>query len=568
MRLAALVLCVTLLAACAGPAPPSPTGLKHADLVILDADIRTMEPAHPTASALAVDDGKILAIGDEAAVKPYIDASTRVIRAGGHTVLPGLIDSHIHAAEGALARGGCTLNNEELTIRQAAPRIRACFASDTDSKWLIVTDVNPAGFRANRQQLDTINGDRPMLLWGTDGHTGWVNSRALELAKITRGTKDPDDGRIERDADGEPTGFLVDGAVSLVLDTMDKPTPEKRLEKLRWVLPKMHAVGITSYFEANTDAETVDAYVTLANRYELDARVTIALETSGADTAGEFARLKELRERVGTQPLLRADFVKLIADGVMEYPTQSAALLSPYLDAAGKPTDSSGKLYLQPSAMVSFIEHADRDGFNVHVHAIGDAAVRETLDAFAAARKAGSKRLYSIAHLQLIDPADLPRFAANDVMASLQLLWAQPDNYSVDAVQKYIGPERDARQYPARSLVDANCLIAGGSDWDVSSFNPFEAMATAMSRRNPEHPDRAPLVPREALTLDEMLVAYTRNAARMIGRADEIGTLAPGKAADLVVLGTTFTKDTTADEVRRTRPVQVYFAGQELARAP
>jgi len=201
----------------------------------------------------------------------------------------------------------------------------------------------------------------------------------------------------------------------------------------------------------------------------------------------------------------------------------------------------------------------------VHVHAIGDAAVRETLDAFSAARAAGSKRLYSIAHLQLVDPADLPRFAANDVIASMQLLWAQPDNYSIDAVQKYIGPEREARQYPARSLANARGVIAGGSDWDVSSFNPFEAMATSMSRRNPDHLERAPLGANEALTLDEMLTAYTRNAARLIGRDGEIGSLAVGKAADLVLLGTRFTKDTGADEVRRTKPVQVFFNGQELA---
>ena len=565
MRSAPLILSTILLAACGSPAPPPTPAATLADLVILDADIRTMMPAQPRASALAVNDGRIIAVGDAAAVQPFIGPQTRVLRVDGHTVLPGLIDSHIHAAEGALARGGCTLGDDELTIRQAAPRIRACIDADKDSKWLIVTDVNPAGFKANRLQLDAIDHERPMLLWGTDGHTGWVNSRALELAKITRGTKDPDDGRIERDALGEPTGFLVDGAVGLVLGVMEKPTPEKRLEKLRWVLPQLHAVGITSYLEANTDAETVDAYVDLAGRYELDARVTIALESSGADTDAEFARLKSLRERVGTQPQLRADFIKLFADGVMEHPTQTAALLAPYLGADGKPTASSGMRYLAPAAMTSFVERADAAGFNIHVHAIGDAAVREALDSFAAARAAGSRRLYSIAHLQLVDPADLPRFAANDVIASLQLLWAQPDNYSIDAVQKYIGPERHARQYPARALANAKAVIAGGSDWDVSSFNPFEAMATAMSRRNPEHPDRAPLGPDQALTLDEMLTAYTLNAARLIGRDDEVGSLAAGKAADLVVLGTTFTKDTGADEVRRTKPAQVFFAGQELA---
>lgn len=557
--LAASIATLSLVLCGCGPSQPA------ADLVLRNGDVRTMNDPAPVVTAFAVSGGKIVFVGNDEQAARWIGTHTTLVDAGGLTVLPGLIDSHIHAAEGALARGGCSLGDDELTIKQAVPRIRACFATDKDSRWLIVTDVNPAGFKANRLQLDAIDRERPMLLWGTDGHTGWVNSRALELAKITRGTKDPVDGRIERDALGEPTGFLVDGAVDLVLGVMEKPTPEKRLEKLRWVLPQMHAVGITSFLEANTDAETVAAYAELAAHHELDARVTIALESDGEDTDAEFARLKALRERVGRQPLLRADFIKLFADGVMEHPTQTAALLAPYLDANGRPTSSTGKLYHTPAAMTSFIEHADKEGFDIHVHAIGDAAVRETLDAFAAARANGSRRLYSIAHLQLVDPADLPRFAANDVMASMQLLWAQPDNYSVDAVQKYIGPERHARQYPARSLAAARAVIAGGSDWDVSSFNPFEAMATAMSRRNPEHPDRPPLGPDQALTLDEMLAAYTINAARLIGRDDEIGSLATGKAADLVVLGTTLTKDTTADEIRAIKPAQVFFAGQELA---
>lgn len=566
MKSLALSLCVILLAAChSGSSQQPSTAPASADLVVLNGDLRTMNPAQPRASALAVRGERIVKVGSDADIKPFIGAGTRVVNAAGHTVLPGLIDSHIHAAEGALARGGCSLGDEELTIEQAAPRIRDCFSDDLDSKWLVVTDVNPAGFHANRRQLDAIASNRPLLLWGTDGHTGWVNSRALELAKITRATRQPEDGRIERDAKGNPTGFLVDGAMSLVMKVMDQPTPEKRLEKLRWVLGQLHDVGITSYLEANTDAETVDAYVTLAASHALDARVTIALESSGENSDAEFTRLDGLRARSADQPLLRTSFIKLFADGVLEYPTQTAALLTPYLDANGKPTGTSGKLYLSPADMTAFIKHADQNGYNIHAHAIGDAAVRETLDSFAAARAAGSKRLYSIAHLQLIDPADLPRFAALDVLASFQLLWAQPDNYSIDAVQKYIGPERHARQYPARSLMDAQGVIAGGSDWDVSSFNPFEAMATAMSRRNPKHPEYAPLGANQALTLDEMLSAYTLNAARLIGRDDEVGSLAQGKLADIVVLDRRFTPDTSADVVRSTRPATVIFGGRELA---
>ena len=538
----------------------------NADVVILHGDVRTMDPAQPAAAAIALIGERIAFVGDDTAAKEWIGPKTQVWDAAGATVLPGLIDSHIHAAEGALARGGCSLQDAQLSIEQASEQIRTCFANDKDSKWLIVTDVNGAGFKANRQQLDAIARERPLFLWGTDGHTGWVNSHALDLAHITRKTADPADGRIERDKKGDATGFLVDGAVSLVTDAMDKPTPEKRLEKLRWILPQLHAVGITSYLEANTDAETVAAYIELARLKQLTARVTIALESSGANTAAEFLRLEDLRKQVGNDPLLNTDFIKLFADGVLEYPTQTAALLEPYNDADGNPGSRKGKLYLAPEAMTAFIKAADTHGFNIHVHAIGDAAVHETLDAFGAARAAGSKRLYSIAHVQLVDPVDLPRFAALDVPVSLQLLWAQPDNYSIDALKPWLGPERMARQYPARSLADNRALIAGGSDWDVSSFNPFEAMATAISRMYPGKPERAPLNAAEALTLDQMLAAYTINAARLIGRDADIGSVTVGKAADIIILDRLLTRDTAADSVRTIQVAHTFFAGRELPR--
>lgn len=546
-----------LLCACSAPHDA-------ADLIVRNGDVRTMDTAAPLATAFAVADGKIVAIGTDTDIAQWIDPQTTVIDAAGRTVLPGLIDSHIHAAAGALALGGCSLHDRQLTVTQAAAPIRACIAADTTSQWIVVNEVNAAGFRATRKDLDAIEHQRPLFLWGSDGHTAWVNTRALELANITRDTPDPEDGRIERDAHREPTGFLIDGATGLVLSAMDPPTLAQRLDALRRVLPQLHAAGITSYLEANTDEPTVTAYARLAALDELNARITVAFESSGRNTPEEFARLESLRRQLADDPLFRADFIKLFADGVMEYPTQTAALLAPYREADGRPGVSRGKLYLTPSDMQSFVDEAARRHFNIHVHAIGDGAVRETLDVFAKARAAGSRQLLSIAHLQLIDPSDLPRFASLDVAASLQLLWAQPDNYSVDALTPWLGPERLARLYPARSLIAAGATVAGGSDWDVSSFNPFEAMATAMSRRNPGQPDRPPLNPAEALTLDEMLAAYTRGAAKLIGRASEVGSLAVGRRADFIVLDRRFTPRTTADEVRRTRPARVFFDGREI----
>lgn len=548
---------LALLSGCAKQPAQAP-----ADLVILGGDIQTMD-GEGRASALAVRDGKIVYVGDDAGVKPQIGANTQVVDAKGMTVLPGLIDSHIHAAEGALGLGGCSLEDQQLTVEAAGKVIRECLTQDQGKSWLVVGEVNSAGFRADHKALDAIVADRPLFLWGADGHTGWVNSKGLAVAGITRTTKDPEDGRIERAASGEPTGFLVDGALGPVLASLDKPTPEQRLQALREILPRLHAAGITSYLEANTTAETVAAYAELARRHELTARVSIALSSEGKATDEEFSRLDGLRRSLANEPLLRADFIKLFADGVMEYPTQTAAMLEPYTDAKGKPT-SHGKLYLEEKAMKQFFRRADQEGFNIHVHAIGDAAVRETLNAIEAARAAGSKRLYSIAHLQSIDPADLARFAQLDTVASLQLFWALPDNYSVDALLPYIGVERQQRIYPARSLWAAGATVAGGSDWDVTSFNPFEAIATGMSRTNPDEPARGALNAKEILTLDELLHAYTINAARLVGRETEIGSIAPGKAADLIVLDRRLSAQSTAEDVRATKVTNAFLAGRAL----
>jgi predicted amidohydrolase YtcJ len=410
--------------------------------------------------------------------------------------------------------------------------------------------------------IDSFTPDTPVFVNRLDGHMAVANSLALRLAGVTRQTADPPGGVIVRDKSGEPTGFLVDGALGPVTGALEEPTPAKRLDALREVLPLLHAAGITSYLEANTSAETVDAYVEPARQHELTSRVSIALSSDGDATDEEFARLDELRRRVAGEPLLRADFIKLFADGVMEYPTQTAAMLEPYNKADGKPGTSRGRLYIEDSAMKKFFQRAATAGFNIHVHAIGDAAVRETLDAIEAARAAGSKQLYSIAHLQSIDPADLPRFAQLGVIASFQLFWALPDNYSVDALVPYIGAERQQRIYPARSVLTAGGTVAGGSDWDVSSFNPWEAMATGMSRTNPEEPARGVLNEKERLTLDELLHAYTINAARLLGREAEIGSIATGKAADLIVLDRRLSAESSAEEVRATKVTQGFLAGR------
>lgn len=555
-RLPLWALAALILPACA-PAPVPPT----ADLVILDAAIETMNPAIPQASALAARGGKIVYVGDNEHAQPLIGKSTRVLRLKGATVWPGLIDAHIHLMDGMMKLGACDLGDKEMTLQELAPIVRECSSRTPGPGWLIVRRLNPAGFRADHLALDAIVGDRPLVLFGADGHTAWTNSAGLARAQIDRKTADPADGHIGRDAKGMPTGFLADTAVMLVDRLLDHPAPETLEKLLLQGIQDVAADGITTFMEANTNAETVRTYVGIAGKKQLHARVTIALESDGSNTDAEFARLRGLRELAAAQPNLRADFIKLFEDGVMEYPTQTASMLEPYLDGHGKPTRNSGPLYFERGALSDFIRRADKEGFNVHIHAIGDRAARVALDAFGDARAQGSKRSYSMAHLELVDPKDFTRFHDLDVIACLQLDWAELDNYTVEALLPYIGPERQARLYPARSFIAAGATIAGGSDWDVSTFNPFEAMAIALSRVNPNEPERGVLGPAEKLTLHEMLAAYTINAARMLQREAEVGSLEPGKAADLIVLDRHLDDTSAFADVRATKVVYTFAGG-------
>jgi predicted amidohydrolase YtcJ len=556
------VLAVIALAACS-KAPEHPA----ANLVVLDAAIQTMNPAQPQATALAVVDGKIAYVGDEQGAQAWIGKDTRVLRANKATMLPGLIDSHIHLMEGSLSLDSCSAGDAQLTIEGLAPIIRDCVAKNPGDGWVIVESINGAGFKADRRALDAIVAERPLLLWGADGHSGWTNSAGLRLGGIDRNTKSPAGGHIERDRKGEPTGFLVDNALGQLTERLPKASEEKRQELLLRGLRDLKAVGVTSFLEANTSEKTIDTYIALVEKNQFHRKVTFALGSEGAATDEEFARLKALRQKAESHPPMRANLIKLFEDGVMEYPSQTAGMLEPYLEN-GKPGKNLGPIYHEKEPLTAFVTRAAKEGFGMHIHVIGDRAARVALDAFEAARAQGSKESYSLTHLELVDPQDLPRFKQLDVVASMQLQWGQPDNYSVDAVLPYIGPERQGRLYPAKSLLDAGATIAGASDWSVSTFNPFEAIAIAMSRKSVKEPERAPLAPEQALTLQQMLAAYTMNAARIMGREKQVGSLETGKDADFIVLDRTYTDSTSSGDVFATKVVYTFIDGSEQIGPP
>jgi hypothetical protein len=512
-----------------------------ADLVLLHGKIHTEDADRSVVQALAVRGNSIVAVGTDQTVSGFVGPGTRTIDLGGRVVLPGIIDAHVHPAESAQDLGKCSLDDKALKPSEIKDRVAACLKKQPGERaqWFEAIMVNPSGLILTLADLDSMLPDRPLLLTGSDGHSAWVNSAALKLAKITPATKDPAGGHIEHDAAGMPTGTLRDTAAEIAYAAKPKASLDQETALLDQALNSMRAAGITSVQDASVDDHAMQLYKRLYDAHRLNMRVrgSFHLGDLHESATALLDRATRFRARWAIDPdFLRADAVKIFADGVIEYPSQTAALLEPYLDAQGHPTKNRGPSYFTQANLNRIVTAADAAGLTVHIHAIGDRAVRSSLDAFADAGKHNGAldNRGQIAHLELIDPADFPRFKELGVIANFQLLWAQLDEYTEGATIKYIGPQRSRYLYPARSLRDAGAKIAGGSDWGVSSFDAFIAMEHAITRS--EQRGRPPLLPEQSVTLQDMVDAYTINAAFALKQERTTGSIEVGKRGDLIVL--------------------------------
>lgn len=533
----AAVLCVLAGSGCAGRlgrrAPP-------AELVLTHGVVYTLDAAAPWAEALAIaGDGRLLAVGSQEQVMRHRGPDTRVVDLHGQLVLPGFHDTHVHPVTGGIELGQCALAG---VATQAALKaaLEECAKAQEGDPWLVgggwELTLFPGG-NPSRQQLDALVPNVPVFLGSADGHSAWLNSEGLRRAGITAATPDPPNGRIERDAAGEPSGTLREDAVALVYPHLPALAPEEYDEGLRRGLAMANGFGITGMHEAAATPLVLAAYERLAAGDELTARVIVAQTIDPLKGPEQLDALADRRDRIARQghPRLRATSIKIFLDGVIEAGT--AALLSPYVGplAAG---DTAGETTLSAAALEAIVLAADRRGFDVHVHAIGDRAVRMALDAFEAAERHNPprERRHVIAHLELVDPADIPRFRALDVTACFQPLWAYPDPYITDLTIPVLGPERSRRLYPIGSVLASGATVVAGSDWSVSSMDPLEGIEVAVTRRGVGEPAGAPWIPEEVATLPLMLAAYTVHGARL-GRWDhEAGSLVAGKRADLAVI--------------------------------
>jgi predicted amidohydrolase YtcJ len=508
----------------------------EADLCMVGAPVWTGDPARPWADAVAVRGGRVAAVGPERELAALRGPATRVLALDGGLVLPGFADAHVHTAESGLELAQCDLHGVEPAAYAAT--VASYAAEHPEAAWVLgggwtMDAFGTAGPRA--AALDAVVADRPVLLESRDGHSAWVNRRALELAGITGATPDPPRGRIERDAAGEPTGALHEAAMGLVRDLAPEPSPAEWEAAVERGQAHLHRLGITAWQDAAVDPEVLAAYRAVAERGRLTGRVVAALRW---DVGAGPAQLPDLveRRRTGSVGRLRAGAVKIFADGVFE--NRTAAMLEPYLDGDGRSTGNLGIGMLGAEELAEVVTALDGQGFDVHVHAIGDRAVRDTLDAFEAAAAANGRRdtRHQIAHLQFVHPDDRPRFRRLGVIANAQPYWSCLDPYMRELTLPFLDPERAGWQYSWASLRRAGAPLAFGSDWAVSTANPLEEIEVAVHRVTPGDPAAEVFLPDERVDLPTALAAFTSGSAHALRLEAETGTVTPGKLADLAVL--------------------------------
>ncbi len=520
-----------------------------------DASRRRMVPALAAdgspATSVAVVGGRVAVIGAAAdpRIQELIGPATEVIDLRGRALLPGFQDAHVHPAFAGVTMIGCNLIGA-TSLEEALARIAAYGQEHPEREWIAGSGWRMEWFPAgtpDKSTLDQVTGGRPAYLSNRDGHGAWVNTRALEIAGLDALTPDPADGRIERGPDGSPQGTLHEGAANLVGSLVPELTFDERLAGLLLAQQHLHARGITAWQDAIVgdylgSPDPLPVYLAAAASGQLTARVEGALWWDRARGGEQLPELLGRRER-GRGPRFRANTVKIMQDGVAENFT--AGMIEPYLDPTGCHSHGSGLSYVDPVALLGYVTQLDAHGFQVHLHAIGDRAVREALNAIEAARTANGRpddrhgdNRHHIAHLQVVHPDDVPRFAQLGVTANMQALWAAHEPQMDELTIPFIGPERADRQYLFGDLLRSGARLAAGSDWAVSSANPLRACHVAVNRslQGAAGAEAEPLLPGQSLDLAEALAAYTIGSAYVNHLDDETGTIEPGKLADLVVL--------------------------------
>ncbi len=507
-----------------------------ADTVLKGADIYTLNDANPWAEAVAIADGQIIYVGSNQGIAPHIDVSTQIIDLDGAMLMPGFHDAHAHVRAGGSSLLGCSLH-EATNLKTIRRGLEECASNGSygPDEWIIGGGWSLAAFpdgAPSAVMLDEIFEGKPAVFIDAFGHNAWASSRALELAGIDAKTPQPTQGVIVRDPDtGAPQGTLRDAAMALVLAVLPEETDEDRYAALVAGTAEANKFGITAFIDPGVTEQGLKDYRTAERRGELTARVVASLSPIG-HLAGRFgADIYELLEKreLYRSELTSVDSVKVYIDGVIE--TRTSYMLEPYLDGSNFPP------FYEAQELRALYQRLDNMGIQIHTHAIGDGAIRAALNAYqhAVEKNGPNDNRHQIVHLQLIDNDDIPRFGELNVAANFQCMWCYPDVYFGYAVD-IVGKPRVNRFYPVKSVMDSGGLIVGGSDWDVSSLNPLDAIETAVRRQDPFQKAGETLGVNEEITLPEALKMYTSNAAYIMRLEQKTGSIEVGKRADLVAL--------------------------------
>jgi len=549
------------------------TGEEKADLVLTNGVVYTVDEDRTSAEAVAIRGDTIVFVGSSTDAADWIGDGTKVIDLAGRLVLPGLIDSHAHATSGVSdlyevpLYGIGSVEEYQQTIADfiaARPGLVALQGGG----WInsVFGEHGPTV-----AMLDAVCADIPAALYSEDYHSVWVNSKTLELAGVTAATADPEGGVIERDADGNPSGTLRESAVDLITDVIPAYTTEQLVEGLTYFQDFAHSLGLTTVYIPSLpsgDAAGLQALHDFDASGAMAIRFPTAMNVEPTDDVSIVDKIVAARtaEKGGLYEIVAA---KIFMDGVLEGMT--AYLEEPY-DIR---PDYRGELLWDPQAYNRMCAALDKAGIQIHVHSIGDASTRITLDGFAYARGQNGERdaRNMITHLQLVNQADIPRFADLGVVAVPQPYWFVVDTYYTQAVE-YVGRERADKQYPMKAFFDAGVTVASASDYPVSwPPDPMLAIEIGVTRTVPAgceiyvDPDYdTALNPAECVTVEQMIESFTINGARAIFKENEIGSLEVGKKADLVVLSQNIL-EVDPGRIHETTALLTYFAGEEVYRA-
>jgi len=505
----------------------------------INGSIHTFDQELTVVDSILVKDGIIQYIGNTDDVISHANEEIEVIDLAGKMMMPSFHDAHAHPVWSGVEAFKCVLLDIN-DIEMIKKKLKACLESDLTKAtgWLYAGGFNIGLFPSanpHKSFLDSISEEVPIFLSASDGHNALVNSRALELAKITSLTPNPEGAIIEKDPiTGEPSGTLREPAASSLVSNLIPPDSDELQEKgLIYAQNLAHQYGITSMVAASEGAKELTSFKRVADRGDLNLRLIACIDlgvTNFAHSRDEFESIFNNRG-IYRHERMRVDCIKIFIDGVLE--GQTGAVLDPYIG-----TNNTGILYLSQEELNATVSEFDSQGIQVMTHAIGDKAVRSILDAYEYAIENNGERdnRHHISHLQLIHKKDIPRFGALNVIANFQAAWALPDEWITLVNLPEVGLDRVNRMYPIRSVHDAGGMVAGGSDWAVSTMNPLVAIETAIRRSDPDDEIDGTLNEDEKMDLTEMLKAYTINGAYLMHQDHLTGSIETGKYADLIIL--------------------------------